>query len=93
MVSDNAWGSRKYRLPRDWHKIRVRILERDGRRCHVCGGLGADGVDHIIRGDNHDDSNLAAIHHNVFPFCHRRKTAAEIPRAKRPPERHPGLLW
>jgi 5-methylcytosine-specific restriction protein A len=90
-----AWAdsTRRRRLPKDWHIIRARILERDGRRCHVCGGLGADAVDHVVVGDDHRDENLKAIHHNVFPFCHRKKTAAERPRAARPPERHPGLLW
>ena len=88
-----AGSTRRYRLPRDWHKIRLRILERDNGRCHVCGGFGADAVDHVVAGDNHDEANLKAIHHNVEPFCHRKKTAAERPRAKRPPEKHPGLLW
>ena len=85
-----AGSTRKARLPRDWHKIRLRILERDGYRCHVCGGPGADGVDHVIPGDDHSDANLKAIHHHVAP-CHLRKTAADRPRVGRPPERHPGL--
>lgn len=91
-------STRRARLPKDWPAIRARILARDLGRCYICKGLGADGVDHIVAGDHHDDGNLAAVHHNVPPFCHRRKTAAEANTARwsksrtaRPPERHPGL--
>ena len=93
-MADGWKGStRKYRLPKDWHKIRLVILERDGHRCHVCGRAGADAVDHVVPGDNHDLSNLKAIHHNVYPYCHRKKTAADRPKMNREPERHPGLKW
>ncbi len=76
------------------------MLKRDNRICHVCLGPGADGVDHVIPGDDHSLENLKAIHHHVEPFCHRAKSSAEggraaqakrIPR-KRPQERHPGML-
>ncbi|MGI9079737.1 MAG: HNH endonuclease [Acidimicrobiales bacterium] len=93
MAEGWAGSTRRARLPRDWAKRRARILERDAGRCHVCKGFGADAVDHLVAGDNHSDENLAAIHHNVLPFCHRKKTAAERPRAQRPPESHPGLKW
>lgn len=95
-----AGSNRRNRLPKNWPAIRSRILKRDGRICHVCQQPGADGVDHVIPGDDHSDANLKAIHHNVAPYCHRRKSSSEggqaarakrIPR-KRPPERHPGLL-
>ena len=90
-------STRRSRLPAGWsHRIVPRILERDNRICHVCGEAGADQVDHVIAGDDHSDSNLAAIHDNP---CHRRKTAAEAaaaraakPQRNRPPERHPGWL-
>lgn len=94
-------STRKARLPRDWDsEVRPRILKRDGYICYVCGQPGADGVDHITAGDDHSDTNLKAIHHNVPPYCHRSKSSSEggraaqakrIPR-KRPTERHPGLL-
>ena len=92
----DAWATstRKYRLPRDWHKIRARILKLDGYRCcwveagQRCTARATD-VDHVVRGDDHRDENLQSL---CVPH-HRRKTAAEIPRAKRPPEKHPGLLW
>jgi 5-methylcytosine-specific restriction protein A len=89
-------GRRTQPLPRNWTRIRQRILRRDGGVCYVCGRPGADTVDHIVpasNGGTDDDDNLAAIHE--VP-CHQRKTAIEAnaakPKRKRPPERHPGLL-
>ncbi|MGI8614420.1 MAG: HNH endonuclease [Nocardioidaceae bacterium] len=74
-------------------------MREHGGVCHVCGGLGADEVDHLVpvaEGGGHDYSNLAPVH--ATP-CHKEKTRQEIargqarrPRAKRPPEPHPGLL-
>lgn len=97
-----AWqgSTRRARLPADWPKRKAHVLKRDGRICHVCGQPGADGVDHVIPGDDHSDANLKAIHHNVAPYCHRAKSSSEggraaqakrIPR-NRPTEAHPGLL-
>ncbi|HEX5119827.1 MAG TPA: hypothetical protein VFW65_31970 [Pseudonocardiaceae bacterium] len=74
-----------------------RILARDRYLCHVCGGPGADAVDHVIPGDDHRDSNLAAIHDATPPHCHRYKSSAEGNTARwrlretRTPEPHPGL--
>jgi len=94
---------RAKRLPASWHAQRQRILRNYGRICHVCGGAGADGVDHVRPGDDHSDANLRPIHHNVAPFCHRAKSSAEggvaagrarkqiVAARKRPEERHPGL--
>jgi 5-methylcytosine-specific restriction protein A len=95
-----AGSSRRGRLPDDWPKIRNRVLKRDGRICHICHASGADGVDHVIPGDDHSEANLRAVHHNVEPYCHRAKSSAEggraaqakrIPRS-RPAEKHPGML-
>lgn len=85
-----------------WRKVRAAVLRRDDARCHLCGGPGADAVDHIIpvsQGGSDDLGNLAAIHDRVSPHCHRAKTAQEgvagrarqRDRLKRPAERHPGL--
>ncbi len=44
--------------------------------CWVCGESGADAVDHktpLSRGGTEHPSNLAAIHHDVAPYCNRRK--------------------
>lgn len=94
-------STRKERLPKDWPVIRKRILARDGYRCmwlddgRPCGAP-ANQVDHIRRGDNHDDSNLRAL---CGPH-HLRKSGSEGGRAfrrvtrynvKRPAEPHPGL--
>lgn len=93
-------STRRSRLPADWPKRRNQVLKRDGRICHVCRGPGADGVDHLTPGDDHGLDNLAAIHHNVWPHCHRTKSSSEgglaaqakrIPRS-RPAEKHPGLV-
>ncbi|WP_432510653.1 HNH endonuclease [Kineococcus sp. SYSU DK001] len=82
-----------------WQRLRAQVLERDGRRCHLCGGVDADAVDHLVpvsQGGGDELSNLAAVHDRVWPNCHRKKTAREAAAARtttrRPPERHPGLL-
>lgn len=92
-------STRYARLPPEWSRhIVPRILARDCSICYICGRSGADGVDHIRRGDDHRDCNLAAVHHDVAPYCHRYKSSAEghAARAARraagqhPGERHPG---
>jgi 5-methylcytosine-specific restriction protein A len=89
-------STRRARLPQGWDKTQARILRRDRHICWLCGRPGADGVDHVIPGDDHQDPNLRAVHHNVAPYCHRKKSAAEgvaarhrYPR-RRPTEPHPG---
>jgi 5-methylcytosine-specific restriction endonuclease McrA len=83
-----ATSTRRLRLPRDWPKIRRYILDREGRICHVCRQPGADQVDHVVAGDNHHETNLAAIH--SWP-CHARKSSSESaaarPKRWRPPVR------
>lgn len=78
-----AASSRLSRLPVDWYKTRARVLRRDRRICWICNGPGADAVDHVIPGDDHSESNLRAVHHNVAPYCHRRKSSAEGHAARR----------
>lgn len=102
-----AWegSKRNTKNPPGWAKTRLRIFKRDGRRCYICGGVGADEIDHVIAielaspgFDYHDDSNLRAVHARP---CHKRKTAQDAAKARakrpritraRPPERHPGLV-
>ena len=93
-------SDRRARLPKEWHAQRQRILRNHGRICHVCGGPGADQVDHLVAGDDHGDENLRPIH--GVP-CHRDKSAREgagasaaqrrriVALRKRPQERHPGM--
>lgn len=86
------------RLPDNWDEIRSKVLARDRHKCQAKGEgcqVEATEVDHVVRGDNHDLSNLRAI----CERCHARKSAKEGNEAKarlkalrrRPPERHPGL--
>jgi 5-methylcytosine-specific restriction protein A len=105
-MASGQWSgsSRRVRLPREWHAQRARVLRDHGRICHVCGGPGADAVDHVVQGDDHSDANLRPIHHHVPPYCHRAKSsreggqaegrarAARLAARKRPQERHPGLV-
>lgn len=94
-------SDRKSRLPADWERRRMRVLRRDAYRCQardstgaLCGARGSD-VDHVIRGDDHDEDNLQTL----CRWHHSRKSSAEGNAARRPrlvrerePERHPGLL-
>lgn len=94
-------SDRKARLPADWTIRRVRVLRRDGYKCQARDSLGvmcgdpANQVDHIVPGDDHDDSNLQAL----CRWHHARKSSAEglaarKPRLtqRRPPEPHPGMI-
>lgn len=84
-----AWSgsTRRDRLPADWKQRRRLVLERDGHSCRHCGAQATD-VDHVRAGDDHSLGNLQAL----CRACHRRKTAAEKPRERRPGESHPGLI-
>lgn len=60
-------------MPKNWSKIRARILQRDARRCFYCGDR-ATSVDHVIpasRGGSDRDDNLVAC---CWP-CNQRKGA------------------
>lgn len=105
MASGQWEGSdRRIRLPKEWHAQRQRILRNHGRICHVCGGPGADTVDHVKPGDDHSDENLRPIHDRVPPHCHRSKSSSEggqaagrarraqVAAKRRPAERHPGYV-
>lgn len=70
-------STRKSRLPKDWQTRRLIVLKRDKATCYICGGAGADTVDHVIAGDDHSLTNLKAVHDKVEPFCHRYKSSQE----------------
>lgn len=69
-------STRRSRLPPDWNRLVAVVLDRDDRRCYLCGRY-ANRVDHIVAGDNHHPSNLAAI---CYP-CDLRKSGSEGGRA------------
>lgn len=96
-----AWSSstRARRLPNDWKRRRLAVLERDGWRCtRLVDGkrctARATEVDHVHRGDDHRLENLAAL----CTDCHRVKTQAEAAagrhrhRMHRELDAHPGLV-
>ena len=70
-------STRRDRLPKDWNTRRLIVLKRDNGICYLCGIEGADTIDHVIPGDNHDLSNLKPVHDRTPPHCHRKKTAME----------------
>lgn len=106
-ASMSGWqgSDRRERLPANWPAIRKRILRRDGHRCTArdqdgdrCPEAATD-VDHVRRGDIHEDWNLTSL----CEWHHDRKsategaTAAAIQRAARRKkyrrtETHPGFL-
>lgn len=65
-------STRRSRLPADWPKIRLRILERDPI-CQICHEALSTDVDHIQPGDDHSDENLQG----ACRSCHLSKTAIE----------------
>ena len=104
-----TWDSssrRRKELPPDWEKVRKRVLRRDNFVCQhedvntgdICGEYASE-VDHIRRGNNHDESNLQSL----CTYHHRRKSSAEgaeavakkrveIENRFRRSEPHPGSL-
>lgn len=98
-------SDRRDRLPADWQKIRARILKRDGYRCTArleddsrCPEPATD-VDHVRRGDIHEDWNLTSLcgwHHARKSSREGAEAAARKRRAQRKKfrrvETHPGLL-
>ncbi len=90
-------------MPGDWRRRRAAVLADHGGRCHLCGHLGAEQVDHVVprsQGGTDDLTNLAPAHDQPCPTCgqgcHKAKTQAESaaarPQRRRGVERHPGLV-
>lgn len=97
-----AWetSTRKAELPHDWTLRRIRVLRRDGYRCQARDSMSrkcnapANQVDHIERGNNHDEDNLQAL----CRWHHAQKSSAEghaaqkpKPKQRREPEPHPAF--
>lgn len=72
------------RLQRNgWRKIRLRIIERDGRRCTRCGAAPTKGlsVHHKVRWeDSRDDSDANLV--TLCRKCHRLEEAEHNPHAR-----------
>ncbi|MGW4028237.1 HNH endonuclease [Streptomyces sp. NPDC004838] len=95
-----AGSNRRAELPPNWaREIRPAILQRDQYRCRwdeagrPCGHA-ANQVDHI--GDKHDHrpENLQALceHHHAIKTSRQGNAARWAETARRPPEKHPGLI-
>ncbi|GAA3018217.1 hypothetical protein Sfulv_55070 [Streptomyces fulvorobeus] len=96
-----AWdgSTRRSRLPKNWPRIRRRIIRRDGGVCVALYSTGArcelpgTDVDHIVPGDDHTEANLQLL----CTWHHLRKSSTEgnaarlRPSVHRPPSTHPAL--
>lgn len=63
-------------------RINKAVMEQHEGRCHVCGELGADEVDHVValaEGGADTFENRRPIHSEP---CHRIKTAEEAARGR-----------
>ena len=61
--------------PRQWDRIRRKVLDRDGWRCQKCGGPGKLHVHHkreLRRGGSNDLSNLKTLCRDCHIRAHRR---------------------
>jgi 5-methylcytosine-specific restriction endonuclease McrA len=102
----SAWAgsTRRARLPKDWARLRRRVIRRDGGQCTAtysdgqrCAQPGTD-VDHVVPdslGGSDELDNLALL----CAWHHARKSSSEGGRAAalkrvktdRPRESHPAL--
>ncbi len=95
-----AWAgsTRRARLPRNWTRLRRRVVRRARRQCEAvvhgrrCPAVGTD-VDHVVRGDDHSLANLQLLcleHHAAKTQAEAQQARAEQGRtARRPDEPHP----
>jgi 5-methylcytosine-specific restriction protein A len=88
-------SGRAARLPTDWATRRRIVLSTHKAICHLCNQAGADGVDHVIAGDDHSLDNLRPVHDKVPPYCHKYKSSAEGHEAKLKPNKGtpPNPYW
>lgn len=101
MKASGGWAGsdRVFRLPPDWDERKAEAFRVYGDVCWMCGGTGADTIDHLTPGDDHGLANLRPVHDRRWPNCHRKKSSAEGHAAQRrirssgryPREAHPGL--
>ena len=72
-----AKSTRRTELPRNWHRIRKRILQRDPL-CTICTKDFSTEVHHMGDKHNHTDANLAGTCH----ACHAKQTARQAAEAR-----------
>jgi len=80
LVPSTVWASSLYQIYRrknqlgKWRKIKKQLLEKEGRRCWICGKMSTRLEAHEFW--EYDDENhiqkLVAIHH-LCPMCHKIK--------------------
>lgn len=79
--SRSNWGREQSRAKPEFKPWQIRfVMRRDRGICHVCGGEGANQVDHVIplaEGGAHHTDNGAPIHDKP---CHENKTREEAAR-------------
>ena len=72
-----SWRKGERPSRRQWGKVRLMVLDRDGWRCQTCGKVGRLEVDHRVPlehgGAVYDLGNLQALCRS----CHFAKTRAE----------------
>ena len=105
MSRQDGWASsdRASRLPADWQARRRAVARAAGGRCQAimsdgsrCRWPGSE-CDHIVRGDDHDLSNLQWLcHWHHAQKTHREAVQARLDKqaaaARRRMESHPGWV-
>lgn len=100
-MTSGRWADsdRGQHLPRNWHRIRARVLARDGWTCQIrgprCTRIATE-VDHIGDRCDHREHMLQSTCHT----CHAWRTSQQSTEARvranarslRPSESHPGLM-
>ena len=80
-----SWRKGERPKRRQWARVRLKVLDRDGWRCQTCGKVGRLEVDHITplvdNGAVYDWDNLQTLCRG----CHIAKTRAE--QLGKPPSR------
>lgn len=75
-----AFFGGSYKQSPDWANKKATVLRRDKGVCYLCGGIGADSVDHVkpkSQGGTDSLFNLKAVHDRVAPYCHQAKSQEE----------------
>ena len=58
-----------------WERLRRQVLDRDGRRCQQCGGVGKFEIHHLIplsKGGTNDLGNLTTLCRSCHINAHKK---------------------